>query len=1038
MLIIIACFGKEIDIHVVIMMFTSNVTMLFICCREVSLVKDRSNAKKRFSTFMPPDASCDNGTEQWLSSLAMPFTDRKDKSRSMESLVKLSELTRQNIQALEDTFLPTPIRPLRLADEEALSVHSVDQEGFYTSFHNDSGLRRSVGILLDEDFKMLCSNEEKQCPSMNSSDATIIAAPCQDGNAHHPLVNGTGRTRPLPFVRSDSKLLDAFSKAPVIMTQKSEPFVNCSICEKNSCIVTCTSDDEWASSGWKSPSTFDHLDVPSWCAISDEDITDCVCAIQSCNAAISVDCASPFGDVHAAGMTSDGLHGIVSGVQSFQEDDHQKPKCTTCVSMTPTLHHPSLKNSESRFSSLFGIFPISCNKDEIYMDQEQATGSWSSSIPVRVSGILSANATSHVTVSLCTSQSLLPSLNNGGGTTIRTPITYHNRSEVLAQTGVSADFSKVVSRPPRLSNFKAEPQFRSVCAAEPILTSTVPRSDLVLPGDLPVDRALLQCSSHSASGAVSSMQPPPSFDFGHGGCGDGSSGFHVLSTTNDSSLVLSEVASSLTYVSMSNSSTPTNSTFHIDDDAELNVQSTLWREGTLSRCHSAAGVRGSSVLASSSAISDSPLPPLPPRCRRHRCTALSAAVDSSQKGHCDVGTGVFSRSICQPLISLALPYDGHASSAELQNRANAIVQYDEHVISECGVRGKRRGEGFSLHAETSSPLPHGLPLSNALKHPISCTALRSDSYRVATGDGADMTSGQPEWKLISGLSQMTPSYDFSLKHDNSLQHTVSSANQLQDTCCLSNALLDSVHTRTQRADSYRLAVRQGPGENVRARSVSCRNATIDDDLVHRHRFSEPAACAQGSMPVKLAERTIGMAGTDQLSSRDRNSSVPNLSSPSGTVDDGKSLTKSFSGISCLQRRMKPDLHDLLMGQKSAPAEAKRRSKSGKNSMSKLKNRSSTYIRFDPIFEHVDDTHSSTDTLIADRLQVDSGIITVDNGSTMNDRVVRKLALSKVSDHAICETSTEYRPSMSILSNIKSTIKSISGRNISKSKQKCKN
>jgi len=42
-------------------------------------------------------------------------------------------------------------RKPRLLEDEECSEYSVDQEGFYTSFHNDSGLRKSSATLVDED-----------------------------------------------------------------------------------------------------------------------------------------------------------------------------------------------------------------------------------------------------------------------------------------------------------------------------------------------------------------------------------------------------------------------------------------------------------------------------------------------------------------------------------------------------------------------------------------------------------------------------------------------------------------------------------------------------------------------------------------------------------------------------------------------------------------------------------------------------------------------------------------------------------------------
>ena len=86
------------------------------------------------STFMPlPKGSngVDSETEQWLASLAKRAAEREDACEASESLTRLSQLTKQNIQALEDTFSPTPegLRPLKFDDEvSSVSFFFVNEE----------------------------------------------------------------------------------------------------------------------------------------------------------------------------------------------------------------------------------------------------------------------------------------------------------------------------------------------------------------------------------------------------------------------------------------------------------------------------------------------------------------------------------------------------------------------------------------------------------------------------------------------------------------------------------------------------------------------------------------------------------------------------------------------------------------------------------------------------------------------------------------------------------------------------------------------
>ena len=73
---------------------------------------------------------------------------KHEEAENKEKSSTLSKLTRQNILALD--LMLAEGQPKALVDEEC-SVYSVDQEGFYTSFHNDSGLKKSTNTLVDEE-----------------------------------------------------------------------------------------------------------------------------------------------------------------------------------------------------------------------------------------------------------------------------------------------------------------------------------------------------------------------------------------------------------------------------------------------------------------------------------------------------------------------------------------------------------------------------------------------------------------------------------------------------------------------------------------------------------------------------------------------------------------------------------------------------------------------------------------------------------------------------------------------------------------------
>ncbi|KAK3096996.1 hypothetical protein FSP39_005483 [Pinctada imbricata] len=111
-------------------------------------------------------------TESWLKSLAIRAAGRDEvTSSSAETLSSLTRLTKKNIMAL-DLMMSSPKKRPPVFDDGESSVYSVDQEGFYTSFHNDSGLKKSTATLVDND-DLSPSKDTHSVASMCSIESVI-------------------------------------------------------------------------------------------------------------------------------------------------------------------------------------------------------------------------------------------------------------------------------------------------------------------------------------------------------------------------------------------------------------------------------------------------------------------------------------------------------------------------------------------------------------------------------------------------------------------------------------------------------------------------------------------------------------------------------------------------------------------------------------------------------------------------------------------------------------------------------------------------
>lgn len=125
-------------------------------------------------------------TEAWLRSLSIRAAARDDSSSSSETI---ASLTKQNIASIED-FTGEILELYRLMDDDASSVYSLDQEGFYTSFHNDSGLRRSTTTLWEEE-EATSPVDDKSC-SVHSVSSNLS----MDSVIYNPML----KTVPSPVI----------------------------------------------------------------------------------------------------------------------------------------------------------------------------------------------------------------------------------------------------------------------------------------------------------------------------------------------------------------------------------------------------------------------------------------------------------------------------------------------------------------------------------------------------------------------------------------------------------------------------------------------------------------------------------------------------------------------------------------------------------------------------------------------------------------------------------------------------------------------
>ena len=1068
--------------------------MMFVCSKETGHHVNQTGVESGTSTFMPLNtrSDTDNDTEQWLASLAKRAAAREDATAAgvdvTESLTRLSELTKQNIQALEETFSPGT-RPLRL-DDEVSSVYSLDQDGFYTSFHNDSGLRRSTGTLLDNDGDLTPVKETQGMGSNNTIDSVIF---CPMGVTTPGKVDlatsSSGKLRPAPPVRSGSRLSSNSSLADAEEKLKSVSDAFTTDSASNSAADFATSkdgvlpgessqsesDQETIYARLKAKTKISSRSIPSWCLISDEDSTDSSSMCLAGAGPQDIASISFSGSMSAAGATpqipplSDST--VIGSDAKGEELSGALWNCSTLP-----LRYLESKVWEEDLTDQSNSWPRSRRSQQqpvagILKRDKSPAGSLkpktlnfapvvnmfdhhtSQGIELPLNAASSTSSSSSID---CSSDA------STAGLAYKLSMPLSARSNPRSKSQVDMKYQPCITVKPgkngeNLNKISQNTYTRPLIKA----TSTHAPQAYAVP-QVKGTTEMSESSDKSVSSSESSL--PSLSDCGQGGYLNMSAslGHRSLDTLSSSSSAgLSDIDSSLTYVSMSSSnSTPTNSTLALcPDDLPTPVNSPTLEHDTyrissvtLAGAQNKDSSSDNAITPENGPILQAPtVPSQPSPAEVSDGSRLLGSGDKRSLGSfaSDASTEAAPSSwVGERLNSQSLSADSGFSSPTTPTTSTSD-HHHHHVLHHGMLQPGSRANNSQVHeaqvhsedvlhsgnisslgrkVRTSDP-PSQLSLGQKhelfkVSHSVGSssskqTTPRSDSYRAATKD-LDQFNRQSRKSMDGSVRPKTRS-------QSSAQMPSSSAPSSQprmpkSMSCPTGMVADL--DAVARADSYRFAVRntQGVVGEVATRNTSYRMARGDDDPLPDARMD--AINSWEAKPVSGSRdfRRMGITDIDQLKCYDSDSSSGRTSSSSL---NGNS-SRSFAGINSSRKKMKPEVQNLLRGDKTPSPEVKRMSKisskSGKDK-DKLKRQSSTYIRFDPIFEHGDDVYSSTDTLRAESIEM----ITSEEGFLMSDKIVGQLPPGRVRVGG-GRKSVDDKAVMSILDSIKTTIKSMSGKN----------
>ncbi|XP_076445158.1 uncharacterized protein LOC143283041 [Babylonia areolata] len=1019
------------------------------------------------SSFLPASPTSSD-TEQWLASLALRAAAREDAvfagSDVTQSLTRLSELTKQNIQALEDTFSPGKSDFLRL-DDEVSSVYSLDQDGFYTSFHTDSGIRRSTGTLIDDDGELTPSKEEQSFLSTESSNTvdSVIFCPMGKVAPGRASSNSSGKVRPKPPVRSGSRLSSRDSMSdPEVKVKIVNGFQNEAAVQPMSPtesevfgdLSPSDSDQETISTRLKSKTQISPRSIPSWCLFSDEDSPDSSNACLTHDSPQDAPSVSLSGSAARKGTSSgsgEGCKDLADDTWDFDslpqryleskvwEEDlsdqsnswprSRRAQQTPTVGILKRDKSPagSLKPKTLNFAPVVSMFdPLSPQGVEVPLNAASSTSSTSSSSDTSTAGL--AFTLSHPpSVAHSRLSRSLGDMKQGPCSVTARHNTDRTLCKNLHQPSIQAT-STPVSEVCKQSKVKREADMSSessVCSSE---------SSLLSESDSGQSRRSNQDRSSQST------------------------------LSSSSSAALSDIDSSLTYVSMSGSNStlvlePSDLSTPASDDLPTPVNSPVREQAPgfpgFEKEHSVDERLTSESVAvfqkassTSCQASSSVLPVEHPKGAAHRQSLGSFAADASTEAapaswvgeqsnvmisSADSGFGSSSSSTAF-VMEHGHPkhqkdqHHHHHHHHHPQGLSQNVSTPPRHSMHErqvhCrdsqsdGTKNRRRsGHITDLPPKWSAeqrPEPPRVSHSKGPQNP----APRSDSYRAATRAFVPLSHGPKDHAHSSAGSAHRSHSSTHLTSSKSHKplHTTAS--------CPSTAVMADPEGVT-RADSYRLAVRntQGVVGDIATRNTSYRLATGDDDPVPDARMEAINSWERRRSAGNRDVRRMGITDIDQLKSYDSDNSSTSRGSSSSR--SGKSPSRGFAGIHSSHKKMTTEVENLLRADKTPSPDLKRlsrpSSKGSNKDKEKTERRSSTYIRFDSIFEQGDSMYSSTNTLRAESVEM----LTSEEALLMSDKVVGQLPPGRFRAGS-SRKSVDEKATSSIFGSIKTTIKSISG------------
>ncbi|CAG5121883.1 unnamed protein product [Candidula unifasciata] len=322
-----------------------------------------------------------------------------------------------------------------------------------------------------------------------------------------------------------------------------------------------------------------------------------------------------------------------------------------------------------------------------------------------------------------------------------------------------------------------------------------------------------------------------------------------------------------------------------------------------------------------------------------------------------------------------------------------------------------------LHRENSTESMH----SNS-------SGARSDSYRVAMSAEGDETSLIPN--KISNISNSSSINSNSINSNSSILRKTRGEHRSQLTKSLP-APVPAMYAddAVGRADSYRCAVRNTQSllfADAYGRNSSYRLATCEEDVVITDNRMDACNLWTGKTGTTRDMRRMGITDVDQLKHYN------NESDESDKSGNRRSLAKISNTVHAKKKlSAQTETEGLINPPKSSSSEHKRFMRPSSKDKAKQKTQSSTYIRFDPIFESGEDLRASNESLrppsivsIRTLTQVDSSeTVTSENTSLIRGKVA---SASPPRKRSSSQGRRDDKSSLSIFGSIKTTIRSIGG------------